>query len=86
MKDEGKIKIKNGEGIRFVVPQKIAVDDGDIYLRVLEPGMDKKIIISDGKSVFKTKKFKRVAPPEMIKIKLKKNELEGVSEITVSVK
>ncbi len=86
LKKEGKIKIKNGEGIRFVVPQKIAENDVDIYLRVLEPGMDKKIIISDGKSVFKTKKLKRVAPPEMIKIKLKKNELEGVSEITVSVK
>jgi NADPH-dependent 2,4-dienoyl-CoA reductase/sulfur reductase-like enzyme len=85
LKKEGKIKIKNGKGIRFVVPQKITVEDVDVYMRVLEPGIDKKIIISDGEDVFKTKQFKRVAPPEMIKIKLKKEEIAGASEITVSV-
>ena len=68
-----------------MVPQKIAVEDVDVYMRVLEPGIDKKIIISDGKDVFKTKEFKRVAPPEMIKIQLKKEEIAGASEITVSV-
>lgn len=84
LKETGKIKIINGEGIRFVVPQKIAEEDVDVYMRVLEPGMDKKIIISDCKNVLKTKQFKRVAPPEMIKIKLKREEIEGAKEITVS--
>ena len=85
LKEEGKIEIKNGEGIRFVVPQKIAVEDVDVYMRVSKPGIDKKIIISDGKDVFKTKEFKRVAPPEMIKIRLKKEDIEKAEEITVSV-
>ncbi|UCE36550.1 MAG: FAD-dependent oxidoreductase [Thermoplasmata archaeon] len=80
-----KIEIKTGPGIRFMVPQKIALEDVDIYMRVLEPGFDKNIIIMDGQEVLKSKKFKRVAPPEMIKIKLKKNEIEGAKEITVSV-
>jgi NADPH-dependent 2,4-dienoyl-CoA reductase/sulfur reductase-like enzyme len=85
LKKERTIEIKSGEGIRFVVPQIVAVQDVDVYMRVLEPGMDKKIIISDGKNVLKTKKFKRVAPPEMIKLKLKKEEINRASELTVSV-
>lgn len=86
LKKEGKIKIKNGEGIQFVVPQKIAVEDVDVYMRVTEPGIDKGIVITDGKDVIKKKQFKRVTPPEMIKIKLKKKEIEKAKEITVSVK
>jgi NADPH-dependent 2,4-dienoyl-CoA reductase/sulfur reductase-like enzyme len=85
LKEKLRIRINSGEGIRFVVPHKIPSDDVNIYLRVLEPGMDKKIVITDGKSVIKEKKFRRVAPPEMIKIKLKKNEIEGAKEITVKV-
>jgi thioredoxin reductase len=79
------IEIKFEKGIRYVVPQKISSEDVDIYLRVTEPGMDKKIVISDGKNVLKSKKFRRVAPPEMIKITLKKGEIKGAEEITVKV-
>ena len=53
LKEIKKIEIKNGEGIRFVVPQMIASEDVDVYLRVVEPGRDKKIIISDGVKVIK---------------------------------
>jgi hypothetical protein len=84
--EKQKIKIKPGKGIRFVVPQKLAACNVDVYMRVLEPGIDKKIMISDGENVIKTKKFRRVAPPEMIKLKLKKEEIEGALEITVSVR
>ncbi len=83
--EEPKIEIKPGQGIRFVVPQKVALEDVDIYMRVLEPGYDKKVIIMEGQEVLKSKKFKRVAPPEMIKIKLKKEEIEGAKEIIVAV-
>jgi thioredoxin reductase len=86
LKEEATIKIRNGEGIQFLVPQKIAKEDVDIYMRVTKPGIDKKIIISDGKDVIKTKKFKRVVPPEMMKIKLKKEEIQGAQEIIISVK
>jgi NADPH-dependent 2,4-dienoyl-CoA reductase/sulfur reductase-like enzyme len=85
LKGEGKIEIKVGDGIRFAVPQKISLEDVDVYMRVSEPGMDKKIIISDGENELKTKKFKRVAPPEMIKIRLKKEEIAKAKELTVSV-
>jgi NADPH-dependent 2,4-dienoyl-CoA reductase/sulfur reductase-like enzyme len=86
VKEGTKIKIKNGEGIKLVVPQKIAQEDVDIYLRVQEPGLHKNIIISDGKDILKIKKYKRVAPPEMIKINLKKIDIENAQEIVVSVK
>jgi NADPH-dependent 2,4-dienoyl-CoA reductase/sulfur reductase-like enzyme len=85
LKKKPEIGIKPGQGIRFVVPQKITLEDVDIYMRVLEPGFDKNVIIMDGQEVLKSKKFKRVAPPEMIKIKLKKEEIEGAKEITVWV-
>jgi NADPH-dependent 2,4-dienoyl-CoA reductase/sulfur reductase-like enzyme len=86
LEEKKKIKMKNGEGIKLIVPQKITAKDVDIYLRVKEPGFDKKIIISDGKDIIKMKKYKRVAPPEMIKISLKKVEIENAKEIIVSVK
>jgi thioredoxin reductase len=85
LKEKPKIEIKPGHGIRFVVPQKIAMENVDIYLRVLEPRFDRNVIIMEGQEVLKSKKFKRVAPPEMIKIKLKKEEIEGAKEITVVV-
>jgi NADPH-dependent 2,4-dienoyl-CoA reductase/sulfur reductase-like enzyme len=85
LSEKPRIEIKPGAGIRFVVPQKIALEDVDIYMRVLEPGFDKKVIIMDGHEVLKLKKFKRIAPPEMIKIKLKKEEIEGAKEVTVMV-
>jgi NADPH-dependent 2,4-dienoyl-CoA reductase/sulfur reductase-like enzyme len=86
-KSEGKpkIPINPGQGIRFVVPQRISEEDVDVYMRVLDTGNDKKIIIKDDQKVLKSKKYKRVTPPEMIKIRLKKNEIEGSEEITVAV-
>ena len=54
-------------------------------MRVLELGYDKKIIIRDGQKVIKSKKFKIVTPPEMIKIKLNADEIEGAKKITVVV-
>jgi NADPH-dependent 2,4-dienoyl-CoA reductase/sulfur reductase-like enzyme len=86
LEERREIETKNGEGIRLIVPQKVSPQDVDIYLRVKEPGIDKKIIISDQKDILKIKKFKRVAPPEMIKINLKKIEIENAKEIIVSVK
>jgi thioredoxin reductase len=85
LKENPKIEIKPGPGIRFVVPQKVAMEDVDVYMRVLEPGYDKKVIMMDGQDVIKSKKYKRVAPPEMIKIKLKKNEIGDAKAITVAV-
>ena len=55
--EKPKIEFKPGPGIRFVVPQKVALEDVDIYMRVLEPGYDKKIIIMDGQDVLKSKKY-----------------------------
>jgi sarcosine oxidase subunit alpha len=85
LKEKPTIPINPGEGIRVVVPQKIAFEDVDVYLRVLEPGHKKNIKILEGEKVLKEKKYKRVAPPEMIKIKLKKKEIEGAKEIIVAV-
>ncbi len=85
LKEKPKMEIRPGDGIRFVVPQKIALEDVDIYLRVLEPALNKRITIKDGQEVLKSKKFKRVARPEMIKITLKKDEIKGAKELTVMV-
>lgn len=86
IEDKEKIQMRCGDGIKLVVPQYVSPGDVDIYLRVQKPGFDKKIIISDGKDILKIKKFKRVAPPEMIKISMKKVEFENAKELIVSVK
>ena len=85
LKEKHRIKVVSGPGIRFAVPQRIAIEDVDVYTRVLEPGNDKKIKIMNGEKVIKTCEFKRVAPPEMIKINLRKTDIEGASEITFAV-
>jgi NADPH-dependent 2,4-dienoyl-CoA reductase/sulfur reductase-like enzyme len=83
IEEKSRIKIKPGEGIRFVVPQKISLEDVDIYMRVKEPGRDREIVFIDGDKVLKKVSLKVVAPSEMIKVKLKEDEIRDSKEITV---
>lgn len=85
LKTKRRIPMKHGPGIRFVVPQITSRDDTRIYMRVQEPGTDKRIVVRDGTKVLKQKRFKRVSPPEMIRMRLKRNEISDAGELTVVV-
>jgi NADPH-dependent 2,4-dienoyl-CoA reductase/sulfur reductase-like enzyme len=74
-----RIEVKAGEGIQYVLPKKTCPSyDTELFLRVEEPGQNKKLIVSSGKKILKKVKKKVVVPSEMIRLKLKKSDLEGI--------
>jgi NADPH-dependent 2,4-dienoyl-CoA reductase/sulfur reductase-like enzyme len=86
LKEKPRIDISPSKGIRFVVPQKISSEDVDLYMRVTEPCFDKELVFMDGESELKRKKIKVAHPSEMMRIKLKKEEIQNAREITVKVR
>ena len=82
-----RLDIMKGFGVRYTVPQSVAVDaDSDVYFRVSDIMTGKKIVVRDGDRVILEKKAQRLVPGEMVKIKLKKDVLSTVeSGITVGL-
>jgi len=83
---KGGIEVNPGNGIGYVLPQCISADaDVKLSLRVREPGRDKKLVVTGDGKIIKEIKKPRVNPAEMIKLKLKKEGLEGVKELVIEV-
>ena len=85
-KMEGAIRVKPGPGVRYVLPQLLSGDE-DVLLsmRVISPARNVKIALIDEGRATKTVMKPRVNPAEMIQIKVKKGELAGCKEITVTL-
>ncbi len=83
---KGGIEVGAGDGIGYVLPQCINGDeDVKLSLRVREPGRDRKLVVKgDGKTIKEIKKVK-VNPAEMIKVGLKKGELEGIKSLSIEL-
>ncbi|MGW8289034.1 MAG: pyridine nucleotide-disulfide oxidoreductase, partial [Candidatus Bathyarchaeia archaeon] len=81
-----RIRVEAGDGIRYVLPQSICTDaDLELSIRVVCPGEGVSIGFFDGKKLVKTKKFVKVHPAQMIKIKLKKAEIRAIKTLKVEV-
>ena len=81
-----RIRVEAGDGIRYVLPQTICIDtDLELSIRVTYPGEGVSIGFFDGERLVKTKKFVKVHPAQMIKIKLKKSEIITVKTLKVEV-
>ena len=81
---EREIKMELGEGLRYVVPQRLISRKDTIFsFRVNQPGQKKVLIFEDGKKLIKKKIFPRVNPAEMIRLKLSSLELEDVKRLKV---
>ena len=81
---EREIKMELGEGLRYVVPQRLISRKDTIFsFRVNQPGQKKVLIFEDGKKLIKKKIFPRVNPAEMIRLKLSSSELEDVKRLKV---
>jgi len=79
-----KIKVKLGEGLRYVVPQTlIRLKDTIFSFRVNQPGRKKILLFEDGGRLIKKKSLRRVNPAEMIRVKLSSSELEGTKILKV---
>ncbi|MDI6616070.1 MAG: FAD-dependent oxidoreductase [Syntrophaceae bacterium] len=83
-KESGKITVRAGRNIRYVVPQTISGRrDTTLYMRVNEPEETVRIKVGD----IMTKGVRAVKPSEMLKIEFSAEKLgklrEGTKEITV---
>ena len=79
-----RIRIEVGTGIRYVLPQKIPRDtDVELSIRVVCPKEGISIGFFDGKRLVKSKKFIKVHPAQMIKIKLKRSETRTINSLKV---
>lgn len=82
------VKTKAGNGIRYVLPQRVHLDNGDIslYMRVTEPYGKVRFTVASGDEVLATVVRLKAAPGEMEKITLKAEKLKNVNgDITVSL-
>jgi len=83
---EQEIKVELGEGLRYVVPQKLISRKDTIFsFRVNQPGEKKVLVFEDGKKAIKKKILRQVNPAEMIRIKLSSRELEGIKTLKVKL-
>jgi thioredoxin reductase len=81
---EQEIKVELGEGLRYVIPQKlIRLKDTIFSFRVNQPGEKKVLVFEDGKKVIKKKFLRRVNPAEMIRVKLSSSKLEEIKTLKV---
>ena len=81
-----RIPVKAGNGIRYVLPQSLPTGTGvELLIRVTCPGEGVSIGFFDGEKLLKTKKFRKVHPAQMIKIKLKKGETAGIKALKAEV-
>jgi NADPH-dependent 2,4-dienoyl-CoA reductase/sulfur reductase-like enzyme len=81
-----RIRVEAGNGIRYVLPQNVPRDiDVELLMRVVCPGEGVSIGFFDGDKLVKSKKFLKVHPAEMIKIKLKGSETRAINTLKAEV-
>ena len=81
-----RVRVEAGEGIRYVLPNNILRDaDLELSIRVTCPGEDVSIGFFDGEELVTTRKFRKVHPAQMIKIKLKRSETRAISTLKAEV-
>jgi NADPH-dependent 2,4-dienoyl-CoA reductase/sulfur reductase-like enzyme len=81
-----RIPIETGNKIRYVLPQRVRRGaDLELSIRVTCPDEDVDVGFFDGERLVKTKKFHKVHPAQMIKIKLKGDETSDINSLKVEV-
>ena len=81
------ITVKAGDGVRFVVPQRISRGENvSLAFRVTSPARDKLIEVRDGGRVLASRKETRLHPAEMVWVDMGKIDLKEVKSLEVRVK
>ena len=89
LKDNNKIEIKNGEGISYVIPTQVNLDNIDtlkLSFRVNKPYQNSAIYILQGDKIIKKIKKAYLIPAEMENIIIDKGLFENNSPIKLEVK
>lgn len=85
--DGAEIAVRPGEGVRYVVPQRIKHGDNvSLAFRVTAPSRDRVIEVRDGDRVLKTRKETRLHPAEMVWVDMGKMDISGISSLEVRVR
>ena len=81
------VAVKAGEGVRYVVPQRISRgEDVSLAFRVTTPSSGRVIEVRDGERVLKTKEETRLHPAEMVCVEMGKMDLEDINSLEVRVR
>jgi len=81
-----RIYVEAGNGIRYVLPHNVSRGaDLELSIRVMCPEEAVSIGFFDGERLVKTKKFRKVHPAQMIKIKLERSETVAINSLKVEV-
>lgn len=81
-----RIRMDVGNGIRYVLPHYILRNsDLELSMRVICPGENVSIGFFDGEKLFKTKKFLKVHPAQMVKIRLRAGETKAINSLRAEV-
>ncbi|MEJ2126471.1 MAG: pyridine nucleotide-disulfide oxidoreductase, partial [Candidatus Bathyarchaeota archaeon] len=81
-----RINVQAGNGVCYVLPNSISKNsEVELLFRVLCPKEDASIGFFDGEKLVKNKKFRKVHPAQMIKVKLSKTETMDISGLRVEV-
>lgn len=82
-----RIRTQFGHGLRYLLPQWIS-DQNDVILsmRVNTPGKDKTLLIKDGKRLIKEVFYRSVNPAEMLRVRLKREDLYGIDGFKVTIR
>ncbi|WP_279009320.1 NAD(P)/FAD-dependent oxidoreductase [Synergistes jonesii] len=81
------ITVKAGDGVRYVVPQRISRGENvSLAFRVTSPARDKLIEVRDGGRVLASRKETRLHPAEMVWVDMGKIDLKEVKSLEVRVK
>ncbi|MEW9094851.1 MAG: FAD-dependent oxidoreductase [Clostridiaceae bacterium] len=89
--NENVITTKTGEGISYIVPQKIRIENVEgnlrLFMRVRNVYKNVKMVIKGDGEIIKEMKKTHLAPGEMENVQIQLNSLKGrkISEISVSV-
>ncbi|MGI6400561.1 MAG: NAD(P)/FAD-dependent oxidoreductase [Thermoguttaceae bacterium] len=82
-------RVVNGDGVMYVVPQKLDLDalpdEVPFFLRVRDVLKNKRLVVRKGDETIKEIRRLRVAPSEMERVVLKKDQLANLDGQTISI-
>lgn len=82
--DEKVISVNPGNGVRYVVPQQVVLNEGEgkinLFFRVRTPGKNVHTCVRRGDKILSSKKRVRVNPGEMESLALDISKLEGTAD------
>lgn len=86
LENSGKVAVKAGNGIRYVIPHSISgKKDATFSMRVDRQWVDCTLNFSGCGKKIKSIRYKRLSPSEMVVVNLKASELKGIEGLEVSI-